>query len=291
MFAALALTLAVAPPAGGPNAVDLRWKFIAGDTFYQTAVQTMKQSMTVAGNDIEIEQKQRIVTKLVVKSATDKETVLEQTFVQWKMTTKPEMPGAAGGLTDKLLGTTFTLTLDDRHQVTKFEGFDAFLDKAAAGNPAMKAMFKQSLTEDAMKEMAAQSFRGPGKPVAPGDMWVQKQKVSLGPLGDMAMTMNFKYVGPAGGKDKTTYTGEVKWEPAVAGAAGPATVTKADVKAEKLEGTQLFDRSVGRLAEHAMAMKMGGTLTMSVNGQEVEMALKQDTTLKQTLTATEPAKE
>jgi Family of unknown function (DUF6263) len=290
MIAALALSLAVAPP---PNAVELKWKFTAGDTFYQTTVTKTKTTTILSGAEIELESTCRTVSKVVVKSVSNKETVLESTVVQYKLEAKSSVPGAIRSDDgDGLLGSTFTLTMDDRHRINKVEGLDAFLDKASAGDAAKKATLRERYTEQSLKSVMNPGFYEPGKRVTPGNTWVEEQVLGLGPVGDRSLTrtLTYKYVGPVGGKEKVTYSGRLKWDP-TAVLAGPVTVTKADVKAEMLEGTRLFDRAIGRPVEATETSKTDVKFTYTTAGQEHEIANKQEVTTTQTWTAGEPKKE
>ena len=235
----------------------------------------MKQTIGVLGMNMDQEQTQAVVHRYKVLDASDKGTVLEQTVVRADI--KGNLP-MAEGLGDRMKGLTLTYTLDDKGKVTKVEGRDKYVEKLAGDDENLKKLFQATMTEDALK-MGLQDLFGfvPDGPVKAGDTWKKEYKAPLGPLGEFAVTGAFKYAGPADGLEKVTYTAEARFSPPQAGADGglPFTITKGELKADKFEGTLLFDPKAGRLKEGRSEAKFGGKMTVSVNGMELEMDFTQ----------------
>ncbi|HVK19302.1 MAG TPA: DUF6263 family protein [Fimbriiglobus sp.] len=278
LVAGLALTLALAPG----DAVTLRWKLKKGDTFYARSVVAIDQTIGVPGQTMDQEQTQTTVHRYKVLEAGDKGTVLEQTIVRTEV--KGNLP-MADGLTDRMKGLILTYTLDPKGKVTKIEGYDAFVDKLAGDDENLKKFFKAFMSKETLK-IGVQDLLGfaPDEPVKPGDTWKRKYDMSLGPIGRFVMNANCKYAGPSDGLEKVTYTADAKFSPPDDGADGGLgfTITKGDLKAEKFEGTLLFDLAAGRLKESRTLTRLGGKLTVSINGMEVELEFTQN--LKATVT-------
>jgi hypothetical protein len=271
LVAGLALAIAF---AGGDEAT-LRWKLAKADTFYARTATEMKQTVGFAGQSMDQEQTQAIVQRYKVLDAGDKGTVLEQTVVRADI--RGNLP-MAEGLAERMKGLTLTYTLDPKGKVTKVEGYEKYIEKLAGDDENLKKLFQATMTEEALK-MGVQDLFGfvPDKPVKPGDAWKREYKMSLGPIGQFAMTGNYKYAGPADGLEKVTYTADAKFTPPEAGGGGglPFAITKGELKADKFEGTLLFDPKAGRLKEGRTDAKFGGKLTASVNEMEVEIEFTQ----------------
>jgi hypothetical protein len=265
------------------DATTLRWKLAKGDTFYARTVNELEQTVGVLGQSMEQNQTQTVVHRYKVLDAGDKGTVLEQTIVKAEM--KGNLPGAEG-LADRMKGLTLTYTLDGKGKVSKVEGYEAYIDKLAGDDENIKKLLKATMNQETLK-MGVQDLFGfvPDEPVKPGDTWKRKYDMSLGPIGKFGMNATYKYAGPADGAAKITYTADAKFSPPDDGADGglPFTITKGNLTAEKFEGTLLFDAKAGRLKESKTDAKMGGKLTASINGMEVEIEFKQNLTVTSTV--------
>jgi hypothetical protein len=280
-LAGLALALAFA----ADDATAFRWKLAKGDTFYTRTATELKQTVSALGNDMEQTQTTTVVYRYRVLEAGDKGTVLEQTVVRAEI--RGNLP-MAEGMTDRMKGLTLTYTLDDKKQVTKLEGREKYIAALAGDDEDLQKLFKATMTEDNLK-MGVQELFGfvPQEPVKPGDTWKREYKMSLGPIGEFAMTGHFKYAGSADGLEKVTYTADAKFSPpgADADAGLPFAFTKGELKAEKFEGTLLFDPKAGRPKEGRSEARFGGKLTVSVNQMEVEMDFRQALTTVTTVSA------
>jgi hypothetical protein len=258
------------------EATTLRWKLNKGDTFYTRTANELEQTVGVLGQEMEQNQTQSMVHRYKVLDSGDKGTVLEQTILRADI--MGNLPGAEG-LAERMKGLTLTYTLDGKGKVSKVEGYETFIDKLAGDDDNLKKLFKATMNQDTLK-MGVQDLFGfvPDEPVKPGDTWKRKYDMSLGPIGRFGMNATYKYAGPAEGAEKVTFTADAKFSPPDDGADGglPFTITKGDLKAEKFEGTLLFDAKAGRLKESKTETKMGGKLTASINGMEVEIEFKQN---------------
>ncbi len=273
MTALLTLTLVLLAPVPAP--APLKWKLAKGDTFYSKSVTSLKQTVTVMGRDVEQEQEQATYNKFKVVSADDKGYVVEQ------MVEKSEVKGNLPGAEDaakKMKGVMLTYTLNEKFEVMKVKGLNDLLDKLAGDNEAVRKAIGGVLTEDLFAAGMGDTFRtAPDKPAKLNDKWKRAYKYPLGAgLGSLKIDAEYKYAQSSDAGDKITYSAATKYEVGKGGGDLPFTFTKGEMTAESFTGEYVFDSQAGRLKSHSTKAKIKGTLTLSANGMEIEMSLKQD---------------
>jgi hypothetical protein len=275
MNALLLMTaMALAPSAPLPKEAPLQWKLAKGDKFYTKTVQTTNQTITVMGTDMEQENEQITFNKYEVKEAGDKGYTIEQTTI--KATAKGNLPGVSE-MSDKMKDVKLTFTTDEKFEVKKVEGLDKLLEKLTDGNEAAKLTAASMVSEDLMKQSLTELFKlTPDKVVKKGDKWKKEGKYPLGPLGEFSLESNYVFA-ESDKTDKLTYKGEGKFTlPKNPDPNLPFSFSKGDLKIEKYEGEINFDSKAGRMKSTTMSMKTAGTLSISVNGMEIELKMKQD---------------
>lgn len=286
-FVASLILAAVAAPAQA-GGVSLAWKMKAGDTFYARSAMNIEQTITINGRDVDQKQDQASVSRYKVTKVGPDGYTLEQTILQSSVESNIQ-PGGADDVTKKIRGATFTITLDAKFKVQKVDGIDELVTKLGGDDPKAKAMLSATLNEEVMKKSVQDMFYcGPddSKAVKVGDTWKRDTKLPMGPIGDMDLTMEYKYAGSKGGKEDVALSGSAKYAPpkkAAGGAALPFTVKDADLKTDKLTGTLTFDSTAGRMTESKLEMEMSGSMTIAVNGREATMDLKQKLVGKTTI--------
>jgi len=276
LLSALALAPS-APVKEELKAGPLTWKLAKGDKFYTKTTTTTAQTITVMGNDMEQESEQVVFAKYEVLEAGDKGYTIEQTTQ--KMTSK----GNAGtpDYGDKVKGAKLKFVLDKKFEVTKVEGLDDFVDKASGGDEAAKGLLKAMLSEDSVKQNIAEMFTfGPAKDVKVGDSWKKESKFPLGPLGSFKIKNDYKLADG----DKVTYKSDATFELSKDEIPGlPFKVSAGELKSDEWSGEIAFDSKAGRLKSTSQKAKLGGSLTISVNGMEIELKLKMNITSDSTL--------
>lgn len=280
-LAAAGLVLAVAlAPARAADPVTLKWKLAKGDVVYAKTVTKMEQTVGVLGNTMDQSQDSTIVTKYTVVDASAGGYTLEQTIVKAEIT--GNLPGAEG-LAGNMKGATLTFTLDKDMKVTKVDGYDGYIEKIAGGNEDIAKVMRASAGPDTLKVSVEDMLAvGPGTPVKPGDTWKRDTKLAIGPLGDFALNAKYKLDDVTGGVAKVSYTADATFTAGKGGEGLPFQITKGALKADEYAGSLTFDVAAGRPKAGSMTAKMGGTLTVSVMGMELELTFKQ--TLKVTNT-------
>jgi Family of unknown function (DUF6263) len=282
----LILSLALAAPAEG---VKIEWLLKEGDVFYTRSDVNMQQTIKAGGRTVEQNLKQSTLTRFtIVKKNADKSIVLKQKILKIK---------GEGNLTNeavqkKVEGTEFTVTLDDRGKVTKFDGYKAFITKLAGDNDKARATLESMLSEDTYKQVISETFSmTPNKVVKKGDQWTRDYKVSMGPIGDFKGQNTFTYAEPPkDGKElaQLTFTATMTYSaPGNQPQGLPFQIVKGNLKAEDFKGTMLFDLKAGRLVESSTSARFKGTLTISAQGQKADMELEQKMEMKSRLSSKE----
>jgi len=277
--------------AGAQDTVTLKWDLKEGTTFYTKGVTDMDMEMAFAGKSIGMKMKITAVQKLKVLEAKPGATKVEMTMLGMEMTAEADgLPGGIPGLADignRVKGATITATLDDKLAVTKLEGYDKFLDKIADGDEAVKKQMKAQFSEATVGQMFSQVFAfAPDKAVKVGDTWTRTDKVPAGGL-EATAKQKYKLDSVSGGVAKIALTGDLVFKvgDGIPGLPDGVKVEKFDMKAEKFDGTLLFDTKAGRLTENKLDMTLNGAITIAAGGQKVEMTMK--IKAKQTATVTD----
>jgi hypothetical protein len=288
MTAMFALTLALAAP---PDDYNLMWKLKEGDTFYAQGKVTIEQTFTAMGRSADQSITSETVVRYRVKEVKSGTTVIEMTYLSNK--TKAEGLPGADALNDKLKGVTLTVTLDAKMEVMKLEGYDKTIDVLSQGNDQAKAAIKGMLPEAVIKQVLNETFAlVPGGVTKVGGTWKRKDTLPIAGLGEMSVANTSKLDSVTDG------VANVSWDAKGTFKAGDGTLpglpfklTNADLKVGKLAGSYTFDLSAGRLKTSKTQMELSGSLTLSANGKELPMDLKQKLTQSATLTDKNPVKE
>ena len=272
MTALLTLTMVMLAPV--PEPAPLKWKLAKGDTFYSKTVLALNQTITVKGQDIEQEQEQATFHKFKILRADAKGYKIEQTIE--KSEVKSNLAGAEE-TAKKMAGVVMTFTLDETFKVTKVEGIDDLLDKVSGDNAEVRKLIAGMLNEELFAAGLAETFRtAPDKPARINDKWKRSYKLPLGGgLGAMTVDSDFQYAKSDAGADTVTWSAKTKYEAAKDDGALPFKISAGELTAEEFKGEYVFDSKLGRLKSHSSSAKINGTLTISANGTDTEMSLKQ----------------
>jgi hypothetical protein len=276
----VALVFAVlAAPALGQGTAKLRWKFQEGEKFYVEDISNMKQKITFMGKDIEQSMKTTMVTSYTVKKTGPESTTLVQKIENVDVTSQGGLGGDLDKMMEKLKGATFTLTLDKKGKITKFEGYETFIKNLTEGMEEAAKFIKMMITEDVLKKSAEEAFSFlPDKDVAKGDSWKRNSVIPFGPLGSFKAANEYTYQGTEDGLAKIALKAQLTYAPPKgdAGFGGLFKITKGNLKSEGARGTLFFDVDKGRLAKYSMAMIFRGGLTLDVMGNSIDMEVSID---------------
>jgi hypothetical protein len=271
----------LAGPALAADTVKLEMKFKEGDKFYVETVSNTKQVMEFMGVKNESETDSTLVTSFTVKKSDKDGVVIEQKIESIKNKSSGGLPGA-DKIVDALKGATFKLTLNNKGEVTKIEGYDEFVKKLSADNELAGKMLKSFMSEDTIKATAAENFAFlPPMAVAKGDTWKRSQAVPLGPLGNLKGETTYTYKGAGKDGEEINFDQTLEYAPPKEGDDSlPFKITKGEMKADKATGSLTFDASKGRLVKTEQSTKMKGSLTFEVAGNTTTVTLEMTQTAK-----------
>jgi hypothetical protein len=275
VWAAAVLVLAGASlPAHAQT--TMAWKFTEGEKLFVEEISDQKVKMSLMGKEFKIDTKTTKITSYTVKRAAGAATTLEMKIESLDVKAENNPFGGMEKMQEKLVGATFTVTLDG-DKITKFEGFDAFMKRLAEGDENFAAIGKQFMTEDMIKKDVEELFTAlPKGSISKGHKWDKDLSVPMGPLGTLKNINHYVYKGAESDGDLVTYTSDVKWAPGKGG--DLFKVSKATLKSDNARGSFVFDSAKGRLVRGSKSMTMSGTLTLDVMGNEIEMEMSQDST-------------
>ncbi len=298
------------PPV--PDGKTFPFVFVKDKKFYSEVSTKVTQVVKVQGQDLTQNQESTFWYEWTPTAQTpDGKWTVKQKVEGLKMTidisgnlisydsTKPDSPTAGNpGLNDffKKLGTAeFTATIDKNYRVEKVEGKEQFVTSVGAGSPAMDALLKKVLTDDALKDMCDPTLKiVPETPKKAGDTWERKVPLNLGPIGTYEVTYKFKYVGPATEADKKdmdkieveallTYTAP-KENPENTGLLFRIKEGKLsnDPPNTPAKGIIWYDTKAQRPASAEMSLKLKGDLTVAIGGTDtkVELQMEQKTSVR-----------
>ncbi|MBT6156153.1 MAG: hypothetical protein HOH82_15965 [Planctomycetaceae bacterium] len=273
--------------ADAADPVTLKWKLKVGDTFYIENVQKMKTTTKVMDNEVVQNATQTAITQFSVTKVTpDGGAVLQQTVLN--SSSKSDRAGSEDtGVSELIKGVTFTITLNGKHEIVKFEGYDEFVKKVSGGKTAVETALRAIIPEENLKKSYSETFsQFPGKAVSTGEMWNRTFNQSMGPIGNMAVTAIYEYVGKATIDEKPvehiTYVAALKYSPPKAEVDSnlPFTITKGNFKSDAFSGTIHFDSESGRIVNSVMNMKFSGDMTFLMEGESREVSLKSEMTIE-----------
>jgi hypothetical protein len=296
---ALLFVIGLGLPARGQDAVDLKWKFEKGKTFYQEVSTETKQDMTIMGMNIAQNQKQTFIFSWTPEQQNDKDKswTIKQKIEGVKMdiqiggspitfdsTKDATSSNPLADFFKAIVGTEFKITLGADGKVSKIDGREEFIKKLVQTNPQMQTLLTQILSDEALKQMADPAFGSvPGHPVKKGDSWERKSTLNMGPIGSYESTYKYTYEGPDE-KDKNLHKVKIdttlKYVPPPPGSSSslPFKVIKAQLDSKDPTGSLVFDTAKGRVASSNMNIKLEGKLDIEISGQSSEVQLKQSQT-------------
>ena len=294
---AFVFVLGLVAPAFAQDGVELKWKFEKDKTFFQEMTTATKQTMKVMGMDITQNHTQTFwFSWTPIEQDKDKNWRIKQKIIGVQMEIEisgnkisydsRKDTGTGSSLAEffkALVGTEFTLTINDKMEIVKIEGREEFLKKLSQTNPMMEPLLKTILGEEALKQMADPAFAVvPGKAVKKGDSWDKKSKMNMGPIGTYEADYKYTYEGKDGKLDKIKQDTTLKYTAPTTegGAVLPFKIKSADLKSKDASGVILFDAEKGRVESTDLKLKLDGKLNIDIGGSTTEVELTQEQTTK-----------
>lgn len=290
------LVVALAPAARAQ--VKLERKSFEGKTLTQESVNKLHQILNIAGQEVEVDVEQVITTSLSMgKRGND--GLIPVTIKVESLRANMNLPGGMNITYDSsspqekdesplgfvkdvfraLVGSSYTVNVNDKGEAVSVEGTDKVLDKARELNPMAADLMKGELEAEQIKKNFKEELgQLPDILVRPGETWTRTEHKDIGSGQVLEFEKTYEYLGTVekGGKtlDKIGVKATaVKYSQGGAGADQGLQVEKSDLKIDSSDGTLLFDREAGVVVESKTSNRIKGTMTMKIMGQELNADL------------------
>jgi hypothetical protein len=279
LLAVIVSLATVAVPAYGQD-VKLRMKFKEGDKFYVEDIAKSKETIGIAGQTVNAENKTTMITSFEVKKVTSDDLVTVMKVENVKVET--DAPGGQlAKITEKLKGGTFTITMTQEGKIKKFEGYNEWAKGIVGDDEDETKLLKMFVSEDLLMNAVAQAFGFiPDKAVKKGDTWTREHKYPMGAFGEFKVNSTYTYDGQQDKRDVVTEKQSLRYVPPKAGTEvlGLFKLQRADLKCENARAKYVFDNDKGRLDTATLSMTVSGSLTVDIAGQQQQLEMTVATT-------------
>ena len=164
-------------------------------------------------------------------------------------------------------GAEWTTETDDNHEHVKMEYVgDPFTD--------VDPMLRGGSDAESVKQNRETEFkRYPTEAVKPGDAWTRTESSNMGGGQTITFEQEYTYVGPEERDGRTfdkitvkALTAEYEMDDDTP---SPAKVTDSDLEVAESKGTLWYDRDAKMFTDVTQTVRMKGSLTMEVGGQQL----------------------
>jgi hypothetical protein len=253
------------PPKGVPE-------LQAKDDFFQHLVISRVSHYRILDLDMDQNVQYVFVSRFHVKKQNDDGSrVVEQKVEGVRLSNAdPALQDRLNELLQKTKGATFTMTLNPRREVTKFEGGQEAIKIFTSTNPLGGPSFLlwSFLDQDGWKEMAQLSFFQPPSSVRRGERWDRPMTHSWGPLGAWSGKTHFQSTGKQAGLDRFDYALELAFKPPSKGGGLPFEISKSQFQIETARGVIAYQPGRKRVTAAEERFHVHGLLTVSFLGAE-----------------------
>jgi hypothetical protein len=242
----------------------------SAEPFYQEVVISRLSRYRILGADLTQNVRYVLVSRFrVTKEDADGSLHVEQKVEGVRLAdADPALQAQLNDLLQKTKGATFTMTLNPRREVTRFEGGREALHVFGGGNPLTGPSFLlwSFLDRDGWKELAQLSFFRPPGELRRGEKWSRPMTHSWGPLGSWAGRAHYQYAGRPADLDRFDYALELAYRPPGKGGGLPFRVTHADFQVQAARGAIAFHPGRGRVSAAEERFHVKGALAVDYLG-------------------------
>jgi len=284
LFVVVWVTSACCPTGVTAQTASVRWSLKAGTEFYvvETLQRTHSLQITREGEsqkpgDDTRNESRTVYSRVRILTINDKhETDLELTLLDIR-----DPSDQSTFLGKRLRNVSFRVRLNAAGQVQQFEGYDALVTRVSAGNQQFARMFKSMLSRETLEQMFVEFLQmAPSAEEPNATEWTREFDVSLGPLGTMAVTKQFKISGVENHLDremiKVQFSGAAKYsEPAESHDNLNFKIESGELTVRQLSGTAWFDPQQESLVELQSSFEIGGEFAMRVGDDKAKVSLSQ----------------
>ena len=241
-----------------------------GDEFFQEVVISRLSRYRVLELDLGQNVQYVLVSRFRVKEKTkDGGAIVEQKVENVRLrNADPALQRQLNELLQKTKGASFTMTLNARREVTKFEGGPETLNVLAGTNPLGGPSFLlwSFLDRDGWKELAQLSFFQPPPSVGRGDKWQRPMTHSWGPLGNWSGKIHYQASGKQAGLERFDYALDLAYKPPRQGGGLPFAIGKSEFQIQTARGAIGYRPERGRVAAAEERFHVRGALAVSCLG-------------------------
>ena len=274
------LILSIGHPATAVAQQALVWKFASGDVFFVEEIVNQEQSVTIGDRTETKKTRQTTIMQYQVADVNpDGEVDLE-------ITIKSILDDGekSNDVTRRIAGSKFGLTLDNKGQLIRFDGYANFVKRVANGNIQFERLFQSVLSEKTLQQTMVQLLTSlPGTNVSRGQSWQQKQTLNVGPFGTLAVDRTFEHKGLMNGDDGTFVDvglmGTAKYAlPDPDKSRLPFKISQGELIVDRFQGSGSFDMQRQRMRALDVELHVTGKLTISVGPQKADLMIDQTQT-------------
>ena len=248
-----------------------------GSGFDQDLTVTQKPIFRVQGVVVNSVLRYRIVSKFTVrKMESDGTLIVQQKVAQAELlqaddTTRLLLAGPVA----KLPGTEFTLHLNPKLEVVRFEG-EVGKPQGGIFGGGQAIQLTSLLDADGWKEMAQATFFQLPLPIA-DRRWSRPLSHGWGPLGQWDGHIDYAYAGMEGRLHKITYAMRLAYKaPPVGKGAAPFGIANPKFQARQAVGQILYDPALRRVVAAEESFRVAGTMRVSLLGPDVPVEVEED---------------
>jgi hypothetical protein len=190
----------------------------------------------------------------------------------------------------RLLAARLTVVVDSGGKVIRAEGLNRLWDDLAEMNPMLAGMasqFKQTMGNEAVKDMLGQEAMLPGHPVGKGAVWHGEIAQPVPMAGKVTAEMEFELIGidrtPEGRIAVISFTGELASEGDKPFRVGPVAFQVLDMEMRQ-KGQVQFNIETGMFVSQTINMKGQMEIKFIAGGRKETHTFELDQTAEATLT-------
>jgi len=261
------------PPVITAGPLLLEWKLKQGDIIFQELKVVQKPNYSLLGVFFNTSLQYTVLSSFTVEKAGTEGLEVKQKIEAAQLVQADALTqGILAPAIVKLPGTTFTIHLNPRMEVTKFEGAKPFQMANLLGGQGLQ--LASLLDQDGWKELADLTFFQPNRPLEKNAKWSRKMTHNWGALGSWAGKIHYAYTGKEKGIHKVAYSLGMVYQAPKAG--GMLPINKAAFKPHIAGGLIHFDAERGKVTEAQERFHVRGRLNLNLLGQNSPVEIDED---------------
>jgi hypothetical protein len=252
----------------------LEWKLKQGDVLFQQLRVVQKPNYSILGVSFNSMLQYTVLSSFTVEKAGPEGLQVKQKVEAAQLVqADPLTQGILAPAVLKLPGTTFTIHLNPRMEVTKFTaGAKPFQMANLLGGQGLQ--LASLLDQDGWKEMAELTFFQPNRTLEKNQKWSRKMTHNWGALGSWAGQIHYAYAGKEKGIHKVAYGLDLAYQAPKAN--GMLPIANATFKPQVAGGLILFDAERGKVVEAQERFHVRGRLILNLLGQKSPVDIDED---------------